>query len=215
MGIALADSQTTMRAATTALLVTFLLPGAPAGAGDAWSLLEETRAALAADGPLTADFVQTFVPAGFTSGERESGRLHLAVPDCLRWDYSLPYPKAFLVCGGRVYAWSPEDMTGRREELRPESQAGLDLLLLPIDELRRRYDAEAVDEERIRVTLVPRERRQELREATLVVDPRTRRLVEVAFRDREGSFTRFELSGFRPLADPEAFTPPAGVRWES
>jgi hypothetical protein len=199
-----------------ALVLLSALAPAAAAAQDAWSLLEETRAALAADAPLAADFVQTYLPAGFSSGERESGRLALAVPDCLRWDYALPYPKAFLVCDGRVHAWSPEDKSGRAHELDREQQPGLDLLLLPVADLRRRYQATAAaaPERRVRVSLAPRQPRAELREAALVLDPRSRRIVEVEFRDREGNFTRFALSGYRPLADPDAFTPPPDVRWE-
>jgi hypothetical protein len=198
-----------------AALLAGLAPAATA-AQDAWGLLEETRAALAADAPLAADFVQTYLPAGFSSGERESGRLALAVPDCLRWDYALPYPKAFLVCDGRVHAWSPEDKSGRAHELDREQQPGLDLLLLPVADLRRRYQATAATapEGGVRVTLTPLRPRAELRQAALVLDPRSRRIVEIEFRDREGNFTRFALSGYRPLADAEAFTPPPDVRWE-
>ena len=83
-------------------------------AADPWATLQGVRTSLVEAGPTGAAFVQTYVPAGFTSGEQESGTLALALPDCLRWDYQKPYPKSFLLCGGIAHSWNPEDKSGRR-----------------------------------------------------------------------------------------------------
>ncbi len=203
-----------------ALLALPALAGTPARAQDAWSLLEETRGALAAAGPLEADFTQSYVPAGFTTGERERGRLALALPDCLRWDYAEPYPKVFLLCEGQVRAWSPGERSGRVYALDREDEPGLDLLLLGVDRLRARYRArrEPAEGGRVRVTLEPVASRTEagsgLRDAALLVDPAARRVVEVSYHDDEGNFTRFEIERYRPLRAADAFTPPAGLAWE-
>ena len=183
-----------------------------------WAALDAARKSLTAAGPEQAHFVQTYVPAGFHSGEKETGTLALALPDCLRWDYQDPYPKSFLVCGERAYAWNPEDGRGQQSKVDRRNQPGLDLLLLPVDELSGRYDAsaEASGPDRVAVHLAPRAGmagRTEVTKATLVVDTGANRLVEVTYEDHEGNRTTFEISGYKALADPRLFEPPAGIVW--
>lgn len=178
-------------------------------------MLEGVRESLAAAGPTGARFVQDYVPAGFTSGERESGTLSLALPDCLRWDYLEPYPKGYLLCGSVAHQWNPEDGTGQRFRIDRKNEPGLDLLLLSVGDLRSRYRAtRRKTDGGIAVTLTPLRKVEELAEATLVVDPKTERLVEVSYRDREGNRTRFEISGYRRLPSRGQFTPPKQIRWE-
>ena len=207
--------------ASTLVLLGAVLAPMPSSAEDdsAWAVLDAARKSLVASGPERAEFVQTYVPAGFSSGEEESGRIAFRLPDCLRWDYSEPYPKSFLVCGERVYSWNPEDRRGQSAAVDRESQPGLDLLLLPVDELSGRYDAsaESAGAGRVAVHLEPRAEmagRTELTGATLVVDTRSDRLVEVSYQDREGNRTTFRISGYEGLADRSAFDPPDGISWE-
>jgi outer membrane lipoprotein-sorting protein len=186
-----------------------------AAPSDPWQTLERVRAALIAAGPTAAEFVQTYVPAGFSTGEEERGRLALALPDCLRWDYAEPYPKSFLLCGNEAFYWNPEDGTGQRYAIEREREPGLDLLLLGVEELRGRYDAAAeAGDGTIAVTLTPREERVELAGARLVVDAASLRLVEVAYTDREGGRSRFVLSGHGPLGEDGLFSPPEGIEWQ-
>ena len=195
-------------------------PAAAAGEENPWRALLEARESLAAAGPERARFVQSYVPAGFSSGEEESGVLYLGLPDCLRWDYREPFPKRFLLCGDRVWSWNPEDRRGQTGRVDRASQPGLDLLLLPVDELSGRYDARA--EERtggdLAIELEPKPglaARTELAGAVLTVDPATDRLVEVSYRDREGNRTTFRLSGYRALEGAGGvFEAPEGIAWE-
>ena len=76
-----------------------------AAAPDPWKVLQGVRQSLVDSGPTAAAFTQTYIPAGFSSGDSESGRLALALPDCLRWDYQDPYPKGFLLCGGVAHGF--------------------------------------------------------------------------------------------------------------
>jgi outer membrane lipoprotein-sorting protein len=195
-----------------------LLPAAPAAAqgSDPWALLESVRNSLVEAGPTGASFVQTYMPAGFSSGEKESGKLALALPDCLRWDYEDPYPKSFLLCGGLIHSWTPEDRTGRRYRVDRKNEPGLDLLLLGVDDLKKRYQATTRPAEggRIEVALSPKGQVTELADASLTVDPESRRLVAVSYHDREGNLTRFEISGYQSLPRQGRFSPPSGIRWE-
>ncbi len=193
-------------------------PGAP----DPWTVLQGVRQSLVSAGPTGADFSQVYVPAGFTSGETETGGLSLDLPDCLRWDYQNPYPKSFLLCGGMVYFWNPEDKTGRRYAVNRQTEPGLDLLLLGVEDLKGRYRASARTQPdgRIAVTLAPKEgrpaagRSESLADASFVVDPGRERLVEVAYHDREGNLTRFAITSYHGLPRSGQFSPPSGIRWE-
>lgn len=208
-----------MKRATLSLpALILLLSAVPATAQetDPWAVLSSVRLSLVEAGPTGAAFTQTYVPAGFSSGEKESGRLALALPDCLRWDYEQPYPKSFLLCGGVVHSWNPEDKTGRRYRVDRKNEPGLDLLLLGVDDLKNRYSATAkpVEGGRIEVALSPKEKVAELSDATFIVDPASRRLVTVSYHDRERNLTRFEIGGYESFAREGRFSPPAGIRWE-
>ncbi len=197
------------------------LDGEAAPSPDAWDTLRAVRADLAEAGALEATFTQTYVPAGFNSGEKETGKLALALPDCLRWDYQDPYPKSFLLCGGTAFAWNPKDKTGRRYAVDRKTEPGLDLLLLGVDDLKTRYKAAArpLAGARIEVSLSPKSKISPIKDALLIVEPSAsggdRRLVQVSYRDSEGNQTRFDLASYREMPRREAtFSPPQGIQWE-
>jgi len=189
-----------------------------------WRILTSVRRSLTDAGPTRATFTQTYIPAGFSSGDVERGTLALDLPDCLRWDYSEPYAKAFLLCGETAYLWNPEDPTGRRYTVDREREPGLDLVLLSVDELRERYrvesetDPKPISEDgspqaRVRVRLVPQDASGEIAEARLEVDRETDRVVSLSYTDDEGNETRFAIEGYRPLRENGIFSPPSGVEW--
>ncbi len=196
-----------------ALAAAMALPATAAGA-DGWGLLRDLRARLEA-APQIADFQQEFVPAGFSSGDRESGRLTLALPGCLRWDYDEPFPKSYLLCGETVWTWNPGESSGRTFAVDPEEERGLDLLRLGVERLAERYEAELVDGggEGAAVRLVPSGETTEIAEATLVLAA-AGSLRRLSYRDVEGNTTRFEFSGHRPLDRRSAdLRPPAELSW--
>jgi len=193
-----------------------LLASLPAAAQDPWTVLKDVRQSLVEAGPTGASFSQTFIAAGFSSGDQESGRLALALPDCMRWDYLNPFPKSFLLCGGTVHAWNEGDPTGRRYRVDRKNEPGLDLLLLGVDELKARYQATAttVLGGRIEIALSPKDKKlAELKDATLTVDPVSRRVVAVSYHDSEGNLTKFEITGYQDLSRQGNFSPPANIRW--
>ena len=208
-----------MRRSNLALVTAFaLLAAVPAAAqeADPWAVLKKVRQSLAEAGPTGASFVQTFIAAGFSSGDQESGRIALSLPDCMRWDYLNPFPKSFLLCGGTVHAWNEGDQTGHRYRVDRKNEPGLDLLLLGVDELKERYRATAktVEGGRIEIALSPKEKKlATLRDATLTVDPASQRVVAVSYHDSEGNLTKFEIGGYRDLSREGSFSPPSNIRW--
>jgi len=199
----------------TALALLAPLPAA-AQEVDPWTALKKVRQSLVEAGPTGASFVQTFIAAGFSSGDQESGRIALSLPDCMRWDYLNPFPKSFLLCGGTVHAWNEGDQTGHRYRVDRKNEPGLDLLLLGVDELKERYRATAktVEGGRIEIALSPKEKKlAALKDATLTVDPASQRVVAVSYHDSEGNLTKFEISGYQDLSRQGSFSPPANIRW--
>ncbi len=184
---------------------------------DPWTVLTRLRQRLAADGPQRADFTQTYVPAGFASGETESGTVALALPDCLRWDYGEPYAKSFLLCGHDAYSWNPGEKVGRHYRIESRDEPGLDLLLLSVEALRARYGATLKrGADGLEVWLAPlAPAGNSPVSATLTLDGAGARLTGLAYRDREGNQTRFALSGYQPIrgAARDSFEPPASIDW--
>lgn len=180
----------------------------------AWEALEEARESLAESSPLAARFVQTYVPAGFSSGDQESGRIFLSLPTCVRWDYEAPYPRSYMLCGRTVWSWSPDEPVGDRLLEVSREEAGVDFLLLGVERLRQRYEARletsAAGGRHIR--LEPRVDDTPFTEATIRLDPATGRPIEIAYVDRQGNTTRFRLSDFAP-PDGEAIFEPPDIRW--
>ncbi len=204
--------KTLTRTAAALLLCTL---ATAAQAQNPWDTLDQMRRALTSDGATEARFVQLYLPAGFQSGERESGRFFVELPDCLRWDYEEPFPKRFLLCRNIVHTWNPEDKTGERYQVDRTAEPGLDLLLLDTRDLRLRYRAEARERDgKIEVKLSPVSETSDIREATLHIEAGSLRLSQLEYRDAEGNVTRFELSGYRRLPDRSMFTPPADVAWQ-
>lgn len=209
-----------MRARVTALVplalfVASALAATPAAGADGWAVLSELRRRLEA-APQVAEFRQEFLPAGFSSGDSESGRLTLALPGCLRWDYDEPFAKSYLLCDENVWTWNAGESSGRSFTVDPEEERGLELLRLGVEQLRARYAAElasgpggasAVRLEPLAGTV------GEIVEATLVVAAGGP-LRELSYRDVEGNTTRFTFSGHRALAaDAAELRPPAGIHW--
>ena len=200
----------------TATAATGAAPPSSSAAADPWTWLARVRRSLVEAGPTGATFTQTYIPAGFTSGEQEQGTLSLHLPDCLRWDYRDPYPKGFLLCGDLVHAWNPEDHTGRTYRVDRKAEPGLDLLLLGVDDLKARYDAttRSTPNGQVEIALSPKARSGQLSDAALSIDPATLRVVGVAYHDRESNLTRFQITAYHRLEQGGEFAPPAGIRWE-
>lgn len=183
---------------------------------DPWAALGSLRDALAEGGPLEVEFTQTFVPAGFSTGDEEQGRMALALPDCLRWDYRSPYEKVYLLCGSQVHSWNPGEPSGRRYPVDPAEAPGLDLLRMRVDALETRYAATGAvrSDGTIEIALQPLEQVADIQSARFELTADGQRLRALSYQDAEGSQTRFEFTDYRPLGEIELFSPPQNLRWE-
>jgi outer membrane lipoprotein-sorting protein len=189
--------------------------GSPAGAEDSpWQSIETFRKNLARRSPFTAAFVQTYLPEGFSTGEKETGRMALHLPECLRWDYGEPYPKSFILCGDVIHYWNGGEKEGHIEEIEAKREPGLDLLLVPVEELQRRYSATAKrTAQGMTLTLRPTEPNEFVTEATLEIDAKLDRLRVLRYVDPEGNRTEFAISDYQAGIKNGTFNPPRDIKW--
>ena len=203
----------------TLLLILLSVSAAPAQddaePASPWVLLEELRTGLEEAGPITARFVQTYVPAGFSTGDQESGFLSLWLPRCLRWNYLEPELKNFLLCESEVWAWNPQEEGGRHYLIDPEQEPGLDLLLVAVDRLRERYVAESErrGDGTYDVTMSTPPDAAEHFQAIIRIDPVAERVTGLEYTDGEGNLTRFEITEYQSLSHTALFNAPADLRW--
>jgi len=185
-----------------------------AGDHDPWSVLGELRDNLTVM-TQRASFVQIYRPAGFTTGDRETGHLYLSLPECVRWDYEEPYSKTFLLCQSTIHTWNPGEQAGRRFLLVDSDEPGIDLLRLHLDDLRQRYDArvEEGQDGGFEVIMSPRDEGPAIAEARLTMDAQRQVLTTLSYRDLEGNVSRFEITGYEPFEEAGRFEPPADLDW--
>lgn len=190
----------------------------PAQATSPWTLLEELRQSMVDDGPITGRFEQTYVPAGFSSGDTEKGHVSLWLPSCLRWNYTEPLSKHFLLCEDEVWFWNDQEPGGRHYEIVPEEEPGLDLLLVDVERLKQRYVAqsEQLDDGSFRVVLAtpggPDTRGRPFR-AEITIDAETDRVRSLEYTDDEGNLTRFRLTEYQSLEHTALFQAPKDIEW--
>ena len=177
-----------------------------------WQLLEAMRTDLRTNGPLTAHFEQTFVPAGFDSGDREGGQLSLWLPNCLRWSYQ--EGRSFLVCDGTVHQWNEGEPAGRVFVVDPSEEAGLDLLLLETATLRERYVAssQAIEGNRWAIDLSMPPGKGSYR-ARVTLEGESKRVVAFEYVDDEGNRTTFTIDDYKTVGHTALFRPPVGLEW--
>jgi outer membrane lipoprotein carrier protein len=193
------------------------LSSVSAQANDAELLVKRIEARYGRMRGLAAEFEQVYTAQGGRV-RRETGRLFLARPRKMRWEYP---GKLFIVNGRDVWFYIPSD----REATHAYTGAVSDerfpfLFLLGQANLRRAFssisiveDGNASQEART-LRLVPRNNRAGLREVFLTVSM-DGRILKVKMLDDAGSLSEISLSNVREdyVAPSEAFqfTPPPGV----
>jgi hypothetical protein len=177
-----------------------------------WDRVVELRTSMIRIGPQAWPFTQTFRPAGFTEGEKESGQISLDLPLCARWDYDEPYPKSFLLCGRELYTWNPGEPIGHIFAV-DASQPGIDLIRLDAEQLAERYHAEKVGLDTLKLTPLRQDHRL-LSEAELTFSNDPPHLTRLSYRDAEGNVTTFDFATPTRLDNRSSFDPPERVSWE-
>jgi outer membrane lipoprotein-sorting protein len=184
--------------------------------GDPADLLARIRKTYATSPSVTAAFVETYAPAGFSSASPETGHVVIQPPDHVRFDYDGTEGKVFTFDGkaGRQYVEADKQLVVKT--LSPGERERLPIVFLETpEELLSRYTATVkpalagVDE----LTLAPKE--EGLATLELLVTP-TGEVKRLAVIDAAGNRTTFTFTQLAPGARrPEhdfALVPPKGTK---
>lgn len=168
---------------------------------------------------LRANFTESYEGLGMKKSE--SGTLLLLKPGRMRWDYTSPSDKLFLIDG--KYAWFYVPGAAQVQRIAAKE---LDDLRSPLRFLLGRTELEkemtglhlaADSATKAEYTLVGQPKGQEdrVRRVSLTIEPGTGTIAAIEIEETDGALTRFMFSGEEPnAAAPESsfhFTPPAGV----
>jgi outer membrane lipoprotein carrier protein len=191
-------------------------PGAAAQTAEVDVLVKRIEARYGRMRGLAAEFEQTYSAPGVRL-RRESGRLFLARPRRMRWEYP---GKLFIVNGRDVWFYVPADREATHADTGSVSDERFPFLfLLGQTNLRRSFKSitvvEADNSQPARtLRLIPRSSAAGLRELFLEVSA-DGRILKVRLVDEGGALSEISLLNVREdyLAPPDAFqfTPPPGV----
>lgn len=166
---------------------------------------------------LRASFTESYEGLGMTRSE--SGTLLLLKPGRMRWDYSAPAGKVFLIDGKFAWFYAPG---GAQVQRIPAKQ--LDDLRSPLrfllghTQLEKELAGLSV-KQGAQGTLVligqPKGQENRIHRVTLTIEPKDGAIQGIEIEEADGAITRFAFSGEQiNAAIPESafhFIPPAGV----
>lgn len=165
---------------------------------------------------LRAEFTESYDGLGISRSE--SGTLFLQKPGRMKWDYSSPAGKIFLLDGKYAWFWSRSAAQVQRIEAKKLDDLRSPLrFLLGHTELEKEMadlKASALTDGRYTLTGVPKGQENRIQLVTLHVTPEGA-ITGISIEETDGAVTRFTFAGEQPNAQiPEGtfrFTPPPGV----
>lgn len=165
---------------------------------------------------LKAEFTESYEGLGRT--RTESGTLLLQKPGRMRWDYSRPAGKLFLLDGKYAWFYSKGDPQIQRIEAKKLDDLRSPLrFLLGHTQLEKEIDhltAAPSSNGNFTLTGVPHNQENRIQRLTLTVTT-DGTIIGIEIQETDGAITRFAFSGEEPNAaiPPSTFrfTPPAGV----
>lgn len=197
-------------------LLSFASPFLAQQADEASLLVKKMEARYGRMRGLAAEFEQTYYAAGVGRERRESGRLFLARPRRMRWEYP---GKLFIVNGREVWFYVTADREATRADTGEVSDSRFPFLfLLGQTNLRRAFQSISIVEGASSMgrmlQLVPKNEAGGLREIFLEVDVEGR-VLRLKTIETSGATSEISLRNVREnyIAPAEAFTftPPPGV----
>lgn len=163
--------------------------------------LDRLAAALRSARAWQAEFVQLYTPEGFAEGTGDRGRLTLAPPSRLRFDYTSGSPRVFATDGsvGRLV----DPVAGSCDALRLDVGAWGRLPLAALLDPPAARRAFTVEQRGQVLRLAPREPSPELAEITVTLD--SKGMPEsVTVLDAGGTKNQFSFGRWKPVTEPPA-----------
>ena len=165
---------------------------------------------------LRAGFTESYEGLGMSRSE--SGTLLLLKPGRMKWDYSSPAGKLFLLDGKYAWFWSRGAAQVQRIPAKELDDLRSPLrFLLGHTELEKEFDSLKIApglQGQFTLTGVPKGQENRIRQVSFNVTS-AGAITAIEIAENDGALTRFSFTGEEPnAAIPEStfhFTPPAGV----
>ena len=165
---------------------------------------------------LKAEFTESYEGLGRT--RTESGTLLLQKPGRMRWDYSRPAGKLFLLDGKYAWFYSKGDPQVQRIEAKKLDDLRSPLrFLLGHTQLEKEIDhiaQSSAPNGNFNLTGVPHNQENRIQRLTLTVTP-DGTIIGIEIQETDGAITRFTFTGDQPNAPiPSSifrFIPPTGI----
>ena len=165
---------------------------------------------------LRAGFTESYQGLGMSRSE--SGTLLLLKPGRMKWDYSSPAGKLFLLDGKYAWFWSPSAAQVQRIAAKELDDLRSPLrFLLGHTQLEKEFDNLRVTpgpEGEFTLTGVPKGQENRVRQVRFNITA-VGAITAIEIEETDGALTRFTFTGEEPnAAIPEStfrFTPPAGI----
>ena len=151
----------------------------------------------------SADFVHTYRGGVLRQQASERGHLLVKKPGKMRWEYTAPEKKLFVSDGHKLYSYVPQDKQVIVSTVPRGDQASTPALFLTGQgNLTRDFTAafDTVDGApagAIALKFTPRKREAEYDSLTLVVEPKTLRLLMLLTVDQQGGRSSFTFANFK------------------
>lgn len=164
---------------------------------------------------LSVQFTETY--QGMGMDRTESGALLLARPGRMKWVYSQPEGKLFVIDGKYGYSYSPGDAQAQRYPAKQLEDFRSPLrFLLGHAQIEKELSGLTMtpDGQEYRLRGVPHDMEQRVSQVTLTVTA-SGTITAIAWRETDGATTDFRLMNEQPnppvSASSFSFQPPAGV----
>lgn len=164
-----------------------------------------------------ASFRQEYANAALGDTDSSSGVMHFLKPGHMRWDYSAPVARYFIIDGESLWIYEPTEAQYYTQPLDDSDLPTALRFLMGRGEFSQEFDITTLENSqgRIVLELVPRQDEGEYRKLRFVVNPQTFRIEETTIYDPLGNTNRFvftervENVGYVP--GDFSFTPPPGA----
>ncbi|NOR15368.1 MAG: hypothetical protein GQ544_06665 [Candidatus Aminicenantes bacterium] len=168
-------------------------------AQNANDIAQRTEARLRSLNSLQAEFVQTYYSSSVSAPLVEKGRLYIQKPGWMRWDYTDPEKKTFLIKDSLYQEYYPEDKQLVQKSLS-EEEGGVDMLglLTGTRGIHDHYEVESTsfptDNKNVhQLKLIPREKDPDSY-ILLEVDAKTWLILKAVSFDWAGNKQEFQFS---------------------
>lgn len=166
-------------------------------------------------------FTQRYTYTLLRRTEESKGEVKFKKPGLMRWDYTQPKAKAFVVDGKSLWLHSSEDRTAFVNAcFKNDGLTASVAFLWGQGKIREQFDVKWFDgvfgdKSDHHLELIPRQGNSIFAKLILVVDPKTSRVKQSIVVDPSGNVNQFIYSNLRfnkGLADKDfSFTPPPGT----